>query len=50
MDISEEIYANASMIEDNRADSRHRSEAVYVNEDKLETKRPRRFKQSEFRM
>ncbi|XP_060772570.1 CD209 antigen-like protein C [Neoarius graeffei] len=50
MEMSEEIYANVEVTEDNQvdsSDSQNSYEDVYVNEDKAETQRARSFKQSE---
>ncbi|XP_060772572.1 CD209 antigen-like protein 2 isoform X2 [Neoarius graeffei] len=50
MEMSEEIYANVDVTEDNQVDSsgsQNSFEDIYVNEDKVETQRARSFKQSE---
>ncbi|KAF5894259.1 C-type lectin domain family 4 member E-like isoform X1 [Clarias magur] len=50
MEMSEEIYTNAEVTEDNRSDSRDSRNSyddVYVKQDSLETQRPRSFNQSE---
>ncbi|XP_060771839.1 CD209 antigen-like protein C [Neoarius graeffei] len=50
MEMSEEIYANVEVTEDNQvdsSDSQNSHEDIYVNEDKAETQRARSFKQSE---
>ncbi|KAF5894262.1 C-type lectin domain family 4 member E-like isoform X1 [Clarias magur] len=50
MEMSEEIYANVEITEDNRADSsdsEHSYEDVHGSQDNVKTKRPRSFKQSE---
>ncbi|KAF5893587.1 antigen like protein, partial [Clarias magur] len=49
MEMSEEIYENVDVTEDNRAHSRvceNSYEDVYVNQDNVETQKPRRFKES----
>ncbi|KAF5893770.1 antigen like protein, partial [Clarias magur] len=50
MEMIEEIYANAEVTEDKRADSRdggNSYEDVYANQDNLETQKTRNFKESE---
>ncbi|KAM9450215.1 uncharacterized protein Hap1MRO34_022691 [Clarias gariepinus] len=49
MEMSEEIYANTEITEDNRADNRNSensNENVYVNRNNLETRKEKSFKQS----